>query len=79
MTYFNSPEVLREWFKNKKSTVITTPHRGVNPKTKVQELKQNTSYKANPQVTTPIQRSMISSNISKYKATPMLREEVDDN
>ena len=47
--------------------IISKPHRGVNPKTKVQELKQSTSVKANPQTTTPIQRRVISSKITKYK------------
>lgn len=47
--------------------IISRPHRGVNPKTKVQELKQSTSVKANPQTTTPIQRRVISSKITKYK------------
>lgn len=46
--------------------IISRPHRGVNPKTKVQELKQSTSVKANPQTTTPIQRRVISSKITKY-------------
>ena len=47
--------------------IISRPRRGVNPKTKVQELKQSTSVKANPQTTTPIQRRVISSKITKYK------------
>lgn len=46
---------------------ISTPYRGVNPKTKIQELKQSTSVKANPQTTTPIQRKVTSSRITKYK------------
>ncbi len=47
--------------------IISRPHRGVNPKTNIQELKQSTSHKANPQTTTPIQRRVISSKITKYK------------
>ena len=47
--------------------IISRPRRGVNPKTKVQELKQSTSVKANPQTITPIQRRVISSKITKYK------------
>lgn len=53
--------------RGKSYRVVTRPHRGVNTKTKVQELKQSTSSKANPQTTTPIQRRVISSKISKYK------------
>jgi|TARA_R110002110_G_scaffold90318_1_gene234876 biopolymer transport protein ExbD len=63
--------------KNKTHTIVTKPQRSVNTQTRVQELKQSTSSKANPQVTTPIQRRVITSKI--YKITKQLNtNELED-